>query len=210
MGLLLRLLGLGAMNSPRFPPAGLLVGAGRTRVMLDGGPEAVPEAAVAAWLVTDERGELVPAIRRIGRAWSVAPAVAEFSSAGMTLTPLAAEHTSHPACGYLIEAGEGRAVWAPEFWTWPSWAAGADIMFAEAAGWDRPIRFRGGVGGHAAAVDVCRWASESGVKRLVLAHIGRPSLRAMDAGARLPFGEWGRPGHRYRLSCRAGPGQQEP
>jgi hypothetical protein len=33
----------------------------------------------------------------------------------------------------------------------------------------------------------------------VFAHIGRPSLRAVDAGCRLPFGEWGVPGRTYRI-----------
>jgi hypothetical protein len=41
-------------------------------------------------------------------------------------------------------------VWAPEFWEFPGWARGADLMFADAAGWQRPIRFARGVGGHAA------------------------------------------------------------
>jgi hypothetical protein len=31
----------------------------------------------------------------------------------------------------------------------------------------------------------------------VLAHIGRPSLRAIDAGLPLPFGEWGTEGTTY-------------
>jgi len=38
----LTLLGVGAMNSPRYPPAGLLVRYRRRQVMLDGGPGAEP------------------------------------------------------------------------------------------------------------------------------------------------------------------------
>ena len=72
-------------------------------------------------------------------------------------------------------------------------------MFADAAGWNRPIRFAGGVGGHMAALDVAEQARAHRVARLVFAHIGRPSLRAIDAGRRLPFGEWGEPGRTYRL-----------
>lgn len=88
-------------------------------------------------------------------------------------------------------------VWAPEFWQFPEWAAGADLMFADAAGWTRPIRFRGGVGGHACAVDVARDAEGQRVRRLVFAHIGRPSVRAIDAGHRPPFGQWGEEGRTY-------------
>jgi len=93
-------------------------------------------------------------------------------------------------------------VWAPEFWTFPHWAAGCDLMFADAAGWARPIRFAGGVGGHAAALDVARFARRHGVRRLVLAHIGRPTIRAIDAGERPPFGEFGADGRRYVIRPR--------
>jgi hypothetical protein len=55
----LTLLGVGAMNSPRYAPAGLLVEHRRHRVMLDGGPGAEPRGKIDAWLVTDEQGELM-------------------------------------------------------------------------------------------------------------------------------------------------------
>src|ERR671923_15426 len=77
-------------------------------------------------------------------------------------------------------------------------APGADLMFADAAGWNRPIRFARGAGGHMAALQVAEQAREHRVARLVFAHIGRPSLRAIDAGYRLPFGEWGEPGRTYQ------------
>jgi hypothetical protein len=54
----LTLLGVGAMNSPRYPPAGLLVRYRRCQVMVDGGPGAEPAGRLAAWLVTDEHSEL--------------------------------------------------------------------------------------------------------------------------------------------------------
>lgn len=90
-------------------------------------------------------------------------------------------------------------MWAPEFWEFPTWAAGADLMFADAAGWSRPIRFRGGVGGHAAALDTAEAARRAGVGHLVLAHVGRPTIRALDAGEAPPFGEIGREGADYLL-----------
>lgn len=71
-------------------------------------------------------------------------------------------------------------------------------MFGDAAGWSRPIRFAGGVGGHASAIAVADEARWHGVKRVVLAHLGRPTLRALDAGERLPFGEVGEVGRTYR------------
>ena len=52
--------------------------------------------------------------------------------------------------------------------------AGADPMFADAAGWARPIRFAKGTGGHAPALEVAEQAARHGVRRLVFAHIGRP------------------------------------
>jgi hypothetical protein len=64
-------------------------------------------------------------------------------------------------------------------------------MFAEAASWDRNIRFRGGTGGHASVLSVATSAKEQDVKKLVFAHIGRPTIRAMKAGKEPPFGEFG-------------------
>jgi hypothetical protein len=71
-------------------------------------------------------------------------------------------------------------------------------MFAEAAGWNRPIRFAGGVGGHLDVQTVARAAKREGVKRLVFAHIGRPTLKALDAGLESPFGDFARDGQIFR------------
>jgi len=192
------LLGVGAAASPRYPPAGLLVEHRRRRVALDGGPGAEAAGRLDAWLVTDERAELMPAIRRAARARGLEPAVAAYEADGLAIEPHAVVHTSHPAFGYLIRAGRHRIVWAPEFVRFPHWAVSADLMFAEASGWSRPIRFAGGVGGHAAVIQVAEQARRGGVRRLVLAHIGRPTLRALDAGESPPFGEVGEVGRTYR------------
>lgn len=65
------------MNSPRFAPAGLLVGWGRAAVAIDGGRGAEPPESVAAWLVTDCRAELRAALRRLARVRGLpGPAVA--------------------------------------------------------------------------------------------------------------------------------------
>jgi len=193
----LTLVGVGAMNSPRFAPAGLLVRHNRCAVLLDGvGSSGIP---LDAWLVCDLQSELRSAISRAAASIDLTPTVSAFSRYGLTLTPHPVSHTSHPTYGYTIQTRHSLAVWAPEFWTFPSWAFGAGIMFAEAAGWNRPIRFRGGVGGHASALAVCEAAQAHEIGRLVLAHIGRPSIRAIDAGLPLPFGEWGTDGAIYTV-----------
>jgi len=69
------LLGVGAMNSPRYSPAGLLIEHGRVRVAIDGGPGAEPAGPMAAWLVTDERAELIGELRRLAAARGLRPAV---------------------------------------------------------------------------------------------------------------------------------------
>ena len=193
------LLGVGAMSSPRFAPAGLLVEAGRSRVMLDGGPGAVPDGALDAWLVTDAHGELAAAIRRLARARGLGSGVASFITGSLSVTPRPVVHTSHPAHGYVIAAGGWRLAWAPEFWRFPAWAARVDLCFADAAGWARPIRFANGVGGHACVFETAEAAKRRRVGRLVFAHIGRPSIRAIDTGEQPPFGEWGEEGTRFVL-----------
>lgn len=140
------LLGVGAMNSPRYSPAGLLIEHGQVRVAIDGGLGAEPAGPLAAWLVTDERAELIRELRRLTASHGLSPAVRAYHADGLTVTPQPVLHTSHPAYGYLIEASGMRVAWAPEFLKFPSWAAGTDLMFAEAAGWTRPIRFAGGRG----------------------------------------------------------------
>ena len=130
------LLGIGAMNSPRYAPAGLLIERGQGRVAIDGGPGAEPDGPVEAWLVTDERAELIRELRRLAAGRGLTPGVLAYRGDGLAITPYPVVHTSHPAYGYLIEAG-GPGGLAPEFLEFPAWAAGADLMFAEAAGWAR-------------------------------------------------------------------------
>lgn len=196
----LTLLGVGAMNSPRYAPAGVLVEYGSSRVIIDGGPDATTRRKINAWLVTDERSELFREIRKLAQRRGLEPQVATYRSDGLTIEPRTVVHTSHRAYGYLIRAAGRKIVWAPEFLEFPSWARGADLMFAEAAGWTRPIRFRGGVGGHACVDQVARDARKHKVKRLVFTHIGRPTIKAIDAGERPGFGQFGGDGEIYILS----------
>lgn len=196
----LTLLGVGAMNSPRYAPAGLLAEYGAVRVAIDGGPGAAPAGRLDAWLVTDERAELIRELRQLAAVHGLVPQARDFAGHGLRLAARSVVHTSHPTCGYVIEAAGRRVVWAPEFLYFPSWAAGADIMFADAAGWARPIRFAHGTGGHAAALAVAEQARVQHVGRLVFAHIGRPTIRAIDAGQTAPFGEFGADRTGYMLT----------
>ena len=196
----LTLLGVGAMNSPRYAPAGLLVEYGAVHVAIDGGSGAAPAGRLEAWLVTDERAELIRELRQLAAARGLVPRVGDFAADGLRIAPKPVVHTSHPTWGYVIEAAGRRVVWAPEFLEFPSWAAGAELMFADAAGWDRPIRFAHGTGGHAAALTVAEQARVQHIGRLVFAHIGRPTIRAIDARRRVPFGEFGSAGASYVLT----------
>ncbi len=197
--LVLTTLGVGAASSPRFAPAGLLVEHGSTRVMLDGGASAEPAGRLDAWLVSDERAELIAELRHLAALRGLAVRAGDHRVPGCSITYHPVAHTSHPTGGYLIESEGRRAAWAPEFWEFPAWAEDADLMFAEASGWSRPIRFAGGVGGHMAALAVAESARAHGVRRLVFAHIGRPTIRAIDRGEAPPFGEFGRDGQRFVL-----------
>jgi len=145
-------LGVGAQNSPRYAPAGLLVAHGGVRIMIDGGPGAAPSVKIDAWLVTDARSELIAAIRRLARAHGLVPCAGPFRRRGVTITERAVAHTNHPTCGYRIRAAGLTVVWAPEFRAFPRWARDADLMFAalgarrlKAHQAGRVYRHRGGV-----------------------------------------------------------------
>ena len=162
--------------------------------MIDGGPGAEPKGELNAWLVTDERGELMRELRKLARPRGLEPQVASYSADALSIKPPPVVHTSHDTYGYVIRASGRKIVWAPEFFVFPGWARNADILFAEAAGWNRPIFFRGGVGGHASAEQVARDAIKYKIKRLIFAHIGRPTIKALEAGKAPLFGEFGKDG----------------
>jgi len=75
------------MNSPRYAPAGLLVELGDHRIMLDGGPGAEPTGRLDAWLVTDERSELMQAIQVLARAKAACRKAAQPHTAFGTYSP---------------------------------------------------------------------------------------------------------------------------
>ncbi|MGA9522057.1 MAG: hypothetical protein WBV82_11360 [Myxococcaceae bacterium] len=187
------------MNSPRYAPAGLLIELGKTRVMIDGGAD-MQVGELDAWLVSDERAELMPAIRRRLRGSPLEAGVRSFQKGALRITPKPVVHTNHPAFGYLIEVPQARVGWAPEFLEYPVWATKLDLLFAEAAGWNRRIWFRGRVGGHASATEVAEKARAARVQHLVFAHIGRPTIRAMDEGCVPLFGEFGADGQTWRVT----------
>jgi hypothetical protein len=169
------------MASERYAPAGLLVERHDRAIMIDGGPGAEPDRPVEDWLVTDERAELIAKIRRIARKqFGVRPRAGSASLDDVRIDAEPVVHTSRSTYGYRIQLGESMAAWAPEFLEFPEWAASARVMCADAAGWNRPIRFAKRVGGHAAALDVAEAAQAMNVARLVFAHVGKPtSVRSM-------------------------------
>ena len=65
------LLGVGAMNSRCYQPAGLLVEYSGWRVMLDGGPGAIARGNLNAWLITDEHAELIRELRTLAKTRNV-------------------------------------------------------------------------------------------------------------------------------------------
>lgn len=197
--LVLSTLGVGAADSPRFAPAGLLVERAGTRVMIDGGPGAEPAGQVDAWLVSDDHAELMAPIRRLARARTLEPRMGDFRSNRLRCSFHQVVHTNHLTGGYLIRAAGWKIAWAPEFLEFPTWATGADLMFAEASAWNRPIRFVHGAGGHMHVLAVAETAKAHHVRRLVFAHIGRLAIKAMDRGEKVPFGEFGRDRQVFRL-----------
>jgi hypothetical protein len=182
-------LGVGAQASPLYAPAGLLVTHAGARIMIDGGPGAAPVGRVDAWLVTDQRAELIAAIRRLAARRGLLPRAESFRSDGLSVECRPVVHTNHPTYGYRIRGKCCTIVWAPEFFVFPAWAGGADLMFADGAGWARPIRFTGRVGGHLDVQSVAKAARRARIRRLVFAHLGRPTLAALARGERPPFGE---------------------
>jgi len=195
-------LGVGAARSPRYRPAGLLVSHKGMRVIIDGGPDNLPTGHIDAWLLTDDASELAAAIRASARTRQLFARVAALRAADLRIEPRPVVHTNHPTFGYEIRCPGLKVVWAPEFFKFPAWARDADLMFAEASSWQRPIRFRGGVGGHLDAISVQRAARRARVKRLVFAHIGRPTIRAIARGLRPVVGEFGHDGQSFRPRLR--------
>jgi hypothetical protein len=190
------------MNSPLYAPAGLLVEYGNDRIMIDGGGPAEPEGKLNAWLVSDTRSELASELRAQAHARGLEAQVAKYHTGSLLIAPMPVVHTSHPTYGYLIRIPGVKIVWAPEFLVFPGWARNADLMFAEAASWNRPILFRGAAGGHACVLSVAESAKENGVKKLVFAHIGRPTIKAIRAGKMPPFGEFGEDHSRFLVRSR--------
>lgn len=116
--------------------------------MIDGGPGAAPGGRLDAWLVTDERAELIGAIRRLARAKGLRPYAGSFRKDGVGVERRRLIHTNHPT--YYVVA-------------------------------------------------VARGARRLGVKRLVFAHIGRPTVRALSRGKRPPFGEQATDGQAFLI-----------
>lgn len=175
------LLGVGTADSPQHAPAGLLLEYGHIRVGFDGGPGSEPPENIDAWLICDVHDGLRPILREIARDTGMPePAVVPYDHRPLQIEPLPAGPLSY---GYRISTGHRTAVWTPDFTDFPTWAARADLMFAD------------GSGSPAEITETAAAAKRLEVRRLVFVRLG-PAADAMDAP---PSGEWGVEGRTYRL-----------
>ena len=195
-------LGVGAMNSPRFAPAGLLVAHRGVRVMIDGGPGAEPPERLDAWLVTDERAELMAEIRRSAAARGLLPCAGSFRSS-----------VAHR--GQAGRPHQPRRLWLPHPSGRPHGHLGPGILSIPAVGAPGRSHVRGGLcvessdpvcrrgRGPRRRVTIAEAARRWGVRRLVFAHVGRPTLWALAQGATPPFGEFAVDGQVFLVRRRA-------
>jgi hypothetical protein len=79
-------------------------------------------------------------------------------------------------------------------------SSGPDVLLKLRAGIVR-FFFEAALGGHAPVAQVALDAVKYEIKRLVFAHIGRPTIRAIDAGKQAAFGEFGTEGFSQPLAC---------
>jgi hypothetical protein len=179
------LLGIGAADSPRFAPVGLLLEYGHIRVGIDGGPGSEPPENIDAWLVRDDHGPLQGELRRIARETGMPePAVVSFQHGPLTIEPIP---VADPVCGYRIGIGHHDAAWVPEAAGLPAWTEGMDLVFADGSR-DGPH-----------SQELGRTAKRLRVQRLVFVRLGPAALAAVDAGDRPAYGEWGEEGRKYRM-----------
>ena len=64
--------------------------------------------------------------------------------------------------------------------------------------------------GHASVEQVASDAQKYKIKKLVFAHIGRPTIKAMDAGKLPVFGEFGKDGTVFKIGVNPGPVAVQP
>ena len=179
------LLGIGAADSSRFAPVGVLLEYGHSRVGIDGGPGSEPADNIDAWLVRDEHGPLQDELLRIARETGMPkPVVMPFGHGPLKIEPIPVADHVH---GYRIAIGHHVAAWAPQAASLPPWTEGMDLVFAD---------------GSAAAPDIqelARTAKRLRVQRLVFVRLGAAAQAAVDAGEQPPYGEWGEEGRKYRM-----------
>jgi hypothetical protein len=179
------LLGVGAVGSSRYAPAGLLLEYGHVRAGFDGGPGSEPPENIHAWLVCDVHSGFQPERRRIAHESAMPePVVAPYDHPPLRIEPMPLTSFVY---GYRITAGHRVGVWTPVIEEFPAWATGADLMLAD------------GTDGQMSLGDIAAEAKRLQIRRLVFARLGDAAVTAMDEGKRPPFGEWGEEGRAYRL-----------
>jgi len=186
--------GTGAMESSSRKDACLLVTDGDTALLFSAGPSILAEDVehytdnVDAIFVTDPEDDYeMRGARQLAEDLE-APLVTperdgqQWTYGSFRVTARRVVHTNHPTYGFVIQYGDQKLAWAPEFYRPPDWVEGCDVAFLEAAAWDRPITFAGGVGGHAAALDTLRWLKGKDVGQAIFVHVGQPTERAIEQG----------------------------
>jgi hypothetical protein len=140
------------MNPPRHRPAGLLMKWSGHRVMFDGGGEATPGRAARRLARRDAPPNRCRTSRST-RALSTStlgwlPGLAAASRSGRCqpsapLTPRTATTSNYPGHRSFVLLSASTSL---------TGRAGVDLMFANAARWQRPISFAGAVGAEPACV----------------------------------------------------------
>lgn len=168
------LIGTGALNSPRKDES-FLVEHGDEKILIDAGPDIKTKefSKLTGILVCDPKSDFMKDAKRIGEKFGLIPQVKKIERDGLKIEPFEVKHTNHKTYGYTIKVDNKKIIYAPEFFEFPEKEIkGADLAILEGSAWDRPIRFIGGVGGHAALLDIWEKCKKLKVP-VVFTHIGK-------------------------------------
>lgn len=188
----LKLIGTGALNSPRKDEC-LLIEYGDHRILIDAGPDIKADdlpSQLDAILVCDPESWYSKDARRLAKEFELDeeefPKVGSFEAGDLEISPFVVKHTKHKTYGYKIECRDRKIIYAPEFFQFPEKEVqDADLAILEGSTWSKPIIFTGKVGGHAAVLETWEKAKKAGVKRIIFTHIGKPVEENLEEAEKL-------------------------